>query len=55
MLTMHYYLLFDGPGELWQHTKTLYNETSVFRYEEITDSSFPIIYCKIWLLDFVRR
>ncbi|KAL8110061.1 hypothetical protein AgCh_025970 [Apium graveolens] len=32
MLTMHYYLLFDGLDELWQHTKTLYTESSVFRY-----------------------
>uniref|UniRef100_A0A5B7BT60 mitogen-activated protein kinase kinase n=1 Tax=Davidia involucrata TaxID=16924 RepID=A0A5B7BT60_DAVIN len=33
MLTIHYYLLFDGADELWQHTKTLYNEYSIFRYE----------------------
>lgn len=32
MLTMHYYLLFDGPDEHWQHTKTLYNEISVFSF-----------------------
>jgi len=28
MLTVHYYLLFDGSDELWHHTKTLYNEGS---------------------------
>jgi hypothetical protein len=32
MLTIHYYLLFDGPEELWQHTKAFYNEGSIFRY-----------------------
>ncbi|KDP42864.1 hypothetical protein JCGZ_23806 [Jatropha curcas] len=32
MLTIHYYLLFDGPDELWQHTKTLYNEGSIFSF-----------------------
>lgn len=32
MLAIHYYLLFDGPDELWQHTKTFYNESSVFSF-----------------------
>ena len=32
MLTMHYYLLFDGSEDLWQHTRKLYDERSVFRY-----------------------
>lgn len=32
MLTMHYYLLFDGLDELWQHMKTLYTESSVFSF-----------------------
>lgn len=32
MLTIHYYLLFDGPDDLWQHTKTLYNENSIFSF-----------------------
>ncbi|KAL5572776.1 hypothetical protein UlMin_022373 [Ulmus minor] len=32
MLTIHYYLLFDGPDDLWQHTKTLYNEDSIFSF-----------------------
>ncbi|PON41579.1 GPCR kinase [Parasponia andersonii] len=32
MLTIHYYLLFDGPDELWQHTKTLYNNDSIFSF-----------------------
>ncbi|GMN42567.1 hypothetical protein TIFTF001_011768 [Ficus carica] len=32
MLTIHYYLLFDGPDELWQHTKSLYNEDSIFSF-----------------------
>lgn len=31
MLTIHYYLLFDGPDEHWQHIKSLYNEGSTFR------------------------
>ncbi|PPD70221.1 hypothetical protein GOBAR_DD32910 [Gossypium barbadense] len=30
MLTLHYYLLFDGPDENWQHARTLYNEDSTF-------------------------
>ncbi|XP_009621456.1 mitogen-activated protein kinase kinase 3 isoform X3 [Nicotiana tomentosiformis] len=32
MLTIHYYLLFDGSDEFWQHTKTLYNECSTFSF-----------------------
>ncbi|KAL3529617.1 hypothetical protein ACH5RR_008939 [Cinchona calisaya] len=32
MLTIHYYLLFDGSEDLWQHTRTLYNEHSIFRF-----------------------
>lgn len=32
MLTIHYYLLFDGPDEAWQHTKNLYNESSTFSF-----------------------
>ncbi|XVE84025.1 hypothetical protein DITRI_Ditri16bG0135600 [Diplodiscus trichospermus] len=32
MLAMHYYLLFDGPDETWQHTRTLYNEDSTFSF-----------------------
>ncbi|PQQ13178.1 mitogen-activated protein kinase kinase 3 isoform X2 [Prunus yedoensis var. nudiflora] len=27
-----FYLLFDGPDELWQHTRTLYSEDSVFSF-----------------------
>ncbi|KAL8139664.1 hypothetical protein V2J09_005685 [Rumex salicifolius] len=32
MLTIHYYLLFDGPDDDWQHAKTLYNDDSVFSF-----------------------
>jgi serine/threonine protein kinase len=32
MLTIHYYLLFNGPDELWQHAKTLYTQDSVFSF-----------------------
>lgn len=32
MLTIHYYLLFDGQDELWPHAKTLYNENSIFSF-----------------------
>ncbi|CAN1187119.1 Mitogen-activated protein kinase kinase 3 [Linum perenne] len=32
MLTMHYYLLFDGPDELWFHAKKLYSEGSTFSF-----------------------
>ncbi|KZV46278.1 mitogen-activated protein kinase kinase 6-like [Dorcoceras hygrometricum] len=32
MLTIHYYLLFDGSDDLWHHTKTLYQEKSVFSF-----------------------
>ncbi|XP_010248604.1 PREDICTED: mitogen-activated protein kinase kinase 3 [Nelumbo nucifera] len=34
MLTIHYYLLFDGPDELWNHMKGLYNESSTFSFSE---------------------
>ncbi|KAF8378245.1 hypothetical protein HHK36_029584 [Tetracentron sinense] len=34
MLTIHYYLLFDGPDELWHHAKTLYNEGSTFSFSD---------------------
>lgn len=33
MLSIHYYLLFDGPDELWHHTKTFYNEGSTFSFK----------------------
>ncbi|KAL0014381.1 hypothetical protein SO802_001450 [Lithocarpus litseifolius] len=32
MLTIHYYLLFDGPDEHLQHIKTLYKEGSTFSF-----------------------
>ncbi|KAJ4729285.1 Mitogen-activated protein kinase [Melia azedarach] len=32
MLAIHYYLLFDGSDEHWQHSRTLYNEASTFRF-----------------------
>ncbi|KAB2055986.1 hypothetical protein E1A91_A11G075500v1 [Gossypium mustelinum] len=32
MLTLHYYLLFDGPDENWPHARTLYNEDSTFSF-----------------------
>lgn len=32
MLTIHYYLLFNGSNELWPHTKTLYKERSTFSF-----------------------
>ncbi|WCJ41430.1 mitogen-activated protein kinase kinase 3 [Euphorbia peplus] len=32
MLTIHYYLLFDGPDELWQHVKSFYNEDSTLSF-----------------------
>ncbi|KAL6994391.1 Mitogen-activated protein kinase kinase 3 [Sarracenia purpurea var. burkii] len=32
MMTIHYYLLFDGPDEQWQQAKTLYNEHSYFSF-----------------------
>ncbi|XP_058088207.1 mitogen-activated protein kinase kinase 3 isoform X2 [Magnolia sinica] len=34
MLTVHYYMLFDGPDELWHHAKTLYNQGSTFSFSE---------------------
>uniref|UniRef100_A0A2P2QS91 Uncharacterized protein n=1 Tax=Rhizophora mucronata TaxID=61149 RepID=A0A2P2QS91_RHIMU len=37
MLAIHYYLLFDGPDEPWQYTKTLYNESSTFWYQTLQD------------------
>ncbi|GLT33217.1 hypothetical protein SLA2020_078210 [Shorea laevis] len=32
MLTIHYYLLFNGSDELWEHTRDLYNEGSTFSF-----------------------
>ncbi|XP_042440845.1 mitogen-activated protein kinase kinase 3-like isoform X3 [Zingiber officinale] len=32
MLSVHYYLLFDGSDELWQHMRTFYTENSSFRF-----------------------
>ncbi|XP_022885326.1 mitogen-activated protein kinase kinase 3 isoform X1 [Olea europaea var. sylvestris] len=32
MLTIHYYLLFDGSDDLWHHMKTLYVEDAVFSF-----------------------
>ncbi|KAK1297997.1 Mitogen-activated protein kinase kinase 1 [Acorus calamus] len=32
MLTVHYYMLFDGRDELWYHTKTLYKESSTLSF-----------------------
>ncbi|KAJ8432150.1 hypothetical protein Cgig2_006852 [Carnegiea gigantea] len=32
MLTIHYYLLFDGPDEDWPHMKSLYDERSIFSF-----------------------
>ncbi|KAK6123465.1 hypothetical protein DH2020_042786 [Rehmannia glutinosa] len=32
MLTIHYYLLFDGSDDLWRHMKTLYEGHSVFSF-----------------------
>eukprot|EP00249_Psilotum_nudum_P011742 c23354_g1_i2 orf=282-1841(+) len=29
MLTVHYYMLFDGPEKLWAHMKTMYRNNSV--------------------------
>lgn len=32
MLAIHYYLLFNGSDELWQYSKNLYNECSIFSF-----------------------
>lgn len=32
MLTVHYYMLFDGPDDQWHHTKTMYHENSSFSF-----------------------
>ncbi|XP_042440843.1 mitogen-activated protein kinase kinase 3-like isoform X1 [Zingiber officinale] len=32
MLSVHYYLLFDGSDELWQHMRTFYTENSSFSF-----------------------
>lgn len=32
MLSIHYYSLFNGPDSLWQHSKNLYSEQSVFSF-----------------------
>lgn len=34
MLTMHYYLLFNGSDDLWHHSKTLYSDDSTFSFSE---------------------
>lgn len=28
MLTVHYYMMFDGPEKTWPHMKTFYRENS---------------------------
>ncbi|GAB2234110.1 hypothetical protein Droror1_Dr00003347 [Drosera rotundifolia] len=33
MLAIHYYLLFDGTDEYWQHAKMLYEERSIFSFK----------------------
>ncbi|KAF3786724.1 Mitogen-activated protein kinase kinase 3 [Nymphaea thermarum] len=32
MLTIHYYLLFDGSDDFWHHAKVLYGEASTFSF-----------------------
>ncbi|WVZ92753.1 hypothetical protein U9M48_038796 [Paspalum notatum var. saurae] len=32
MLAVHYYLIFDGLGNIWRHMKTFYREESVFSF-----------------------
>jgi len=32
MLTVHYYMIFDGPDEQWHHMKTMYRDNSAFSY-----------------------
>ncbi|RAL41280.1 hypothetical protein DM860_010074 [Cuscuta australis] len=32
MFTIHYYLLADGSDDLWQHTRMLYRESSIFSF-----------------------
>uniref|UniRef100_A0A0D6R9W7 mitogen-activated protein kinase kinase n=1 Tax=Araucaria cunninghamii TaxID=56994 RepID=A0A0D6R9W7_ARACU len=32
MLTVHYYMLFDGPDGQWHHMKTMYHENSALSY-----------------------
>ncbi|CAA6661188.1 unnamed protein product [Spirodela intermedia] len=34
MFTVHYYMLFDGPDDLWPHMKTFYNDHSTFSFSE---------------------
>ncbi|MQL71070.1 hypothetical protein Taro_003398 [Colocasia esculenta] len=34
MLTVHYYMLFDGPDELWHHMRTFYNDLSTFSFSD---------------------
>ncbi|XP_024530529.1 mitogen-activated protein kinase kinase 3 isoform X1 [Selaginella moellendorffii] len=36
MLTVHYYMLFDGPDSLWHHMKTFYRQNSTFSFANQT-------------------
>ena len=56
MLTIHYYLLFDGPDEHLLHIKTLYKEGSTFRYWTMRDFFFfPFLLFKKKLLVLKRE
>ncbi|KAG7017780.1 Mitogen-activated protein kinase kinase 3 [Cucurbita argyrosperma subsp. argyrosperma] len=47
MLTIHYYLLFDGPDELWHHTKALYHESSTLSFSGKQFSGANDIFAKL--------
>uniref|UniRef100_A0A1D1YUZ6 mitogen-activated protein kinase kinase n=1 Tax=Anthurium amnicola TaxID=1678845 RepID=A0A1D1YUZ6_9ARAE len=34
MLTVHYYMLFDGPDDIWHHMRNFYNDQSTFSFSE---------------------
>ncbi|KAG9446314.1 hypothetical protein H6P81_012442 [Aristolochia fimbriata] len=47
MLTIHYYLLFDGSDELWHHAKTLYNQGSTLRFSDKVSSGASNIFATL--------
>ena len=52
---IHYYLLFDGPDDLWQHTKTLYKKDSTFRYSHCPIFSYDFHKVKVRFGSFTKR
>lgn len=44
MLTVHYYMLFDGPEELWEHMETFYTASSSLAFGDHVYNGAPAIF-----------